>query len=245
MTNESNDHKMTFLEHLEELRKRLLISIIAIVIGASIVYFFSPEILSLLKKPAGPSLGKLKVLSLTEGFMSYFKIAIIGGIILSIPVIFYQVWAFISPALKPNERRHANLFILWTTISFLIGCAFAYFVILPFAIPYLLNFGSGELEPMITVSKYLSFTSMMILGCGAIFELPILIYLLTKLGIVTTDFLTRNRKYAVLVCFIAAAIITPTGDVVNLLLLAVPMIGLYEIGILSSRLVKRKERQIP
>lgn len=240
MTNELNDRKMTFLEHLGELRKRLLISSIFILIGSTIAYSFAPDIIHFLKMPAGPSLGKLKVLSLTEGFMAYFKIALIGGIILSVPVIFYQLWAFILPALKPNERKFVHLFIFWTTISFLIGCVFAYTVLLPFAIPYLLDFGSGELEPMITVDKYLSFTSIMILGCGAIFELPILIYLLTRLGIVTTDFLTTNRKYAFLICFITAAIITPTGDVVNLLLLAVPMVILYEVGILASKLVKRK-----
>ncbi|RMG02348.1 MAG: twin-arginine translocase subunit TatC, partial [Nitrospirae bacterium] len=165
----------------------------------------------------------------------------VAGIILSLPVILYQIWKFIAPGLLPSEKRYVAPFIIAGTGLFLIGDVFCFGVILPFAMGFLLTYKTGSLTPMISVGSYVDFTLKFLLSFGAIFELPIVILFLTKLGIVTPKTLAKNRKYAVLIAFVLAAILTPTPDAFNQTLMAGPILILYEAGIIISRIFSRKK----
>ena len=237
------ERRMSVIEHLEELRRRLIICIVVIAAGWVICYFFASQILELLKKPAGDSLGRLKFFQPAEGFMAYLNISLKGALALTSPVILYQLWAFVSPGLKPHERRYGSTFIIFATVFFIGGCLFAYFLLLPPSLHYLLQFNSAELEPLISVGSYVSFTSLLILCCGLVFEMPVIAFFLTKLRIVTPVFLRRQWRYAFFFIVLAAAIITPTGDPFNLALLALPMLGLYEVSIWASRLASPPVRK--
>jgi len=222
---------LTLVEHLEELRKRIITCLVFLVIVSACSFPLRSYLLKILKLPASGLIDKLAFFSPQEAFTTYFKISVFSGLIASMPIILYQVWAFISPAIKKKPRKYSLIFIFFSLLAFALGCLFAYFLALPAALKLLLNFSQGELEPVISVGKYISFVVSIILCTGFVFEMPVLSFILSKLGIINYRFLRKRFKYAVLAIFILAAFITPTPDVFNMMLLAAPMLLLYEISI--------------
>ena len=236
-----DDAKMSFFEHLTELRTRILWSLVGAGIGLGIALYFTSGIMRFLSR----SLKTEPVfLSPTEAFWTYMKVAMITGIFIAMPVILWNVWAFVAPGLHKHERKYAAPFVLVGSLLFLGGGAFALFVIIPFAIQFLVNFGQEQgLKPMITISSYIDFIIKFTLAFGIVFELPVVITLLSMLGIVTPQFLSKNRKYAILINFVIAAILTPTPDIINQSLMAGPLCILYEIGIIAARIFGRRARK--
>jgi sec-independent protein translocase protein TatC len=235
---DSDDGKMSFFEHLAELRTRILWSLVGSVVGLAIALYFTNSIMKFLSR-------YLKTepvfTSPTEAFWTYMKVAMITGIFIAMPVILWNVWAFVAPGLHKHERKYAAPFVIVGSLLFLAGGAFALFVIVPFAIQFLVNFGQEQgLKPMITISSYIDFITKFTLAFGLVFQLPVVITLLSMMGIVTPQFLSKNRKYAILINFIIAAILTPTPDIINQSLMAGPLCLLYEIGIISARIFGRR-----
>ncbi len=247
---------MPLTEHLVELRKRILISLAFLFVSFVGVFNYSEELFSLLifplrsefkftfKSPFFHIIEKtatnLVFLSPAEAFWMHLKVSFVAALIFSLPLIFYQLWRFISPGLLPKEKKYVVPFVLIATALFMIGAIFCFLIVLPFAMTFLLGYKTANLTPMLSVGNYIDFCLKFILAFGAIFELPLAIIFLTRFGIVSPATLAKNRKYAVLVAFIVAAILTPTPDAFNQTLMAVPMIVLYEIGILISRIISRK-----
>lgn len=255
--------KMSFVSHLTELRKRIVISLIAILIVFLFTFTYSEEIFKFMIFPLKYSLSfsyhdpyvqivqqeklsqstKLVFLAPAEAFWVNMKISFVAALMFSLPIIFSQVWKFISPGLLPKERKYVLPFIVVATVLFLFGVMFCFFIVLPFAMEFLLTYKLGEvLMPMLSVGQYMDFCLKFMLAFGVIFELPIGIIFAVRMGIVTPRTLAKNRKYAVLLAFIVAAILTPTPDAFNQILMAVPMLFLYEIGILVSRFFVKKEK---
>jgi sec-independent protein translocase protein TatC len=234
--------KMTFLEHLEELRKRLIISIVALGVAFLACWNFADRIFGWLEFPLAkflPPGEKLVFTRLTEPFMLYMKVAFFAGIFLAAPVILWQLWLFIAPGLYKRERRYAAPFIIIASLFFLIGGYFGYRVLLPGTCAFFLETGK-QFTQMIKADEFFSFASTVILATGLVFETPILIFFLARLGIVTPKFLMRGWKWAVVGAFIIAAIVTPTPDMVTQTVLALPMIGLYFLGVAIAFLFGKK-----
>ncbi|MFH0772675.1 MAG: twin-arginine translocase subunit TatC [Candidatus Omnitrophota bacterium] len=229
------DRRMTLVEHLEEVRRRLLICLAAVFIASCAAFWKVRQIVSYLSRPVG----SLVFLSPTEAFMAYLKVAFFAGLFISSPVLLCQIWGFISPALERKEKRTALFLFPAAAILFLGGAAFAFFLVIPFALKFLINFSGPEVIAVFSISAYLSFVIMLVIMFGVVFELPVVVIILAKLGLITPSFLSRNRKYAVLVIFITAAVLTPTPDAFTQTLMAVPMIFLYEISIWMAKLVVR------
>lgn len=230
------ESNLTIIQHLDEFRKRIIYCIASILICSIVSYNYSGKILYHLARPVG----KLVFVRPVEAFMAHIKIAIFCGIFLSFPVVLYEIWAFVCPGLKLNERRYIVYFIPLSLLLFLAGCSFSYFIIIPFSIKFFIGYGTSWLEPMITVSNYISFFCIMILIFGVVFELPVVMLFLAKLGIVNPRMLRKNRKYAILIIFIAAAVLTPTPDVFTQVMMAVPLLILYEISIFISYLGRKR-----
>ena len=223
-------------EHLEELRARLIKALLAWGLGMVVAYSYRTPLLELLKRPLeqaelthGLSVN-LIVLTITEPFTTAIQIAAFGGLVLALPVIAYQAWAFVAPGLYPSERRLAIPFLLGAGFSFAAGVAFAYQILLPFAVPFLVGFLGDVVAPQISIGSYISQIVMYLAIMGILFEIPALAYLLSKLGLVTGQFLAQNRKYALVIIVTMAALITPTADPFNLALVSLPLIILYELG---------------
>lgn len=233
------DKRMPFLDHLEELRWTILRSVIAILVGAIVCYFFSKQIVTFLRYPAPEDL-KLIFLAPTEGFMVYLKVAIFSGIVLALPYVAYEFWKFVVPGLLEKERSLVLPIALFTTLCFVIGAAFAYLIIIPFGLRFLLGFQTDFLEATIAIGKYLGFVVTIILVFGVVFELPVLSFFLTKVGILSPQFLRSKRRYGIVLIFISAAALTPP-DIFTQLMLAGPLIFLYEISIWVSKLVYQKK----
>ena len=234
--------KMSFLEHLDELRKRLLYSLVSLLVAFALCWGFAPEIFKWLEEPVLqflPAGEKLAYTRLTAPFFLYMKVAFLAGIFIASPVILWQLWSFIAPGLYARERRYAAPFIIFATLFFAAGGYFGYKIVFPMACKFFLEVGEG-FKQVITVDEYFGLASKMILGMGLVFETPILIFFLSRLGIVTPAFLIQKFKYAVLIIFIISAIITPTPDMVTQAALALPMILLYLIGIGISYLFGKK-----
>jgi len=229
------DKKLSLLEHIEELRVVTIKSVLFAIVTSCIAYTFSDTILLYLVKPVG----KLVFIAPQEAFLAKVTIAFFTGILFASPFIIYQIWRFVSSGLKYKEKNLAVIFGPVSFLFFLGGAAFGYFIIVPIGIRFLLGFATYYLTPMITVSKYISFVGTLTLAFGIIFELPLAILFLTKLGIVTPQFLSYKRKYAIVLIFIVAAILTPP-DIVTQCLLAVTLLILYEVAILFSRFTYRK-----
>ena len=241
---QSGPTEMPFLDHLEELRWRILWSLTALVIGVvtGFVVVLKFDLVSILLEPVKPYLagGKLVYTHPADPFNITLTTAFAFGIVLALPVIVYQFWAFVSPALYKHEKRVVIPVLAMATLLFLLGVALAFMVVLPFTLGFLSGFGSASLQPMITAAEYFGFALGMSLAFGAVFELPIVILLLTALGIVTPPTLVRFRRHAFVACVLVASVITP-GDVLSATLILVgPLYGLYEVGILLSRIVYRR-----
>ncbi len=232
-------HSMPFLDHLEELRKRLLKALLAVIITTGIALYFAKDIMRWFILPLGDV--KLNVTEVMGSFMAYFKLGLVVGIIASIPVIFYQLWAFVSPGLYPKEKRMVFPFVSFATILFLGGAAFCYVWVLPWSLQFLIGMAGDLFNPIITVNSYITFAGLMILAFGLCFEMPVLAYALGKIGVLSSSFLARGRRYAIVIILIVAAILTPTPDIFTQLLLAVPMYLLYEVSILVVKLTGRRK----
>lgn len=239
---EKNGKEMPFLAHLEELRWRLLKSIIAVFVMVVIAFPFSNQLLEILTYPNDRILNPPKLIFLhpTGMLMVRFGIAIATGIIMALPVIFYQFWKFIAPGLLPREKKFIWPIIIFSTVCFLLGIAFAYFVMLPFILPFLYGLGTENIQPTININDYIGFVSRIILVSGIIFELPALSYFLTKVGILRPHYLKKYRRYAVVIVFITAAILTPP-DPGSQILMAVPLLLLYEISVWISVFVYKNK----
>ncbi|MEO8218231.1 MAG: twin-arginine translocase subunit TatC [Acidobacteriota bacterium] len=233
---------MSFLEHLEDLRRRLLYSIVSLAVAFLACWNYAREIYAWLEHPLVqflPPGDKLAFTSVTTPFFLYMKVAFFAGIFVASPIILWQLWLFIAPGLYPREKRMSLPFILFATLFFLIGGYFGYRVVLPMAAKFFVEMGSG-FKQVITVDDYFDFSSKLILGMGLVFETPVLILFLSIFGIVTPQFLLSKFKYAVVLIFIIAAVITPTPDMVTQSALAVPMILLYLFGIAISYVFGKK-----
>jgi len=228
-----SDDKLPFTDHLDELRHRLIISLGGIGLGFAVSYGFSQQLLLLLQRPM-PT--RLVFIAPTEAFFVNLKVAFYAGLFLSVPLLLFQVWKFVAPGLYEHERRYSFPFLIISTILFLLGAIFAYVVILPIALHFLMAQGGELWQPNITLSNYLSFCMRLILAAGLVFEFPVLMYFLAKVGVVTPEFLVKNRKYAVLAAFVVAAILTPP-DVFSQVLLAVPLFLLFEVSIFVAKRV--------
>lgn len=248
--------RMSFLEHLEELRTRLLRALIGIAIAFAASLFFQDQMWEAVVQPVLAALRtvgvkdpKLIVIDTTEAFfILWVKLPIIAALFLASPWVLYQVWAFIAPGLYQKERRYATPFVLSSAGLFIAGGLFAYFVAFRFGLAFLLGIGIDKgIEPMITVGNYFDLFMSVMLGVGLVFELPILIFLLTLLRVVTPKFLIDNSRYAILIIVIVAAIVTPTPDVFNLMLFSVPMCILYYVGIFAGYLLtlSREGKRFP
>jgi sec-independent protein translocase protein TatC len=235
--------RMSLLDHLEDLRQRIVYSLLAL-LGAMLGCFhWAPEICRFFARPLYelkllPEGQKLAFLGVTDPFLLYFKTALLAGAFLAAPAILYQAWAFIAPGLYSKERRWAAPFVILGWGFFILGGVFAYQVAFPFAVEFLLQMGK-DFTPVITAEKYYGLLITIMLGLGLMFELPIVLVLLAKVGLVTPRFLMRNFRWAVLVIFLVSAIITPTSDIVNLCIFAVPTIALYLLGTGAAWLVTR------
>ncbi len=272
-----SDGKMPLTQHLTELRKRILVSLISILSIFFVTFSFAEELFRLVTFPMKHRLDfglpvklnfnisqmifdfsfqdayvkfvaqeklqglKLVFLAPAEAFWMSMKVAFVAALVLSMPILFYQIWKFISPGLQRDEKKYVFPFVIVATLLFLFGASFCFFLVLPFALEFLLTYNVGDvLTPMLSVGQFVDFTLKFILAFGIVFEMPIVMILLVKLGVVAPETLARNRKIAVVLSFIVAAFLTPTPDVFNQTLMAVPMILLYELGIWIVPFFKRK-----
>ncbi len=243
MAKTKNSNEMSFFEHLGELRKRILISFAFILVFFLASWNFVDKIYYWLSMPVLkflPEGEKLAFTSLTEPFMMYIKLAFISGLFLSSPFIFHQLWLFIRPALYKDEKKMVFPFVFFTTFFFVLGGAFGYFFVFPWACRFFLEVGQ-DFEAIITIHEYFSLAFRVLLGISVIFELPVLVFLLAKLRIISARFLIKYFKYAVVLIFIIAAIITPTPDIVTQSLFAVPMMILYLLSIGIAKVVGPKD----
>lgn len=235
------EKEMTFLEHLEELRWRIIFSIIGIVVGTIVAWIFIDFLVDVvLLKPAKDSGAHLQNLRPFGQLFLYMQIAIMVGIIISIPNIFYQFWQFISPALRKHERRYIFWIVAFSSICFLLGIAFAYFVMLPLTLKFAAQFGSESIKNEFSIEEYMSIIVSVMLAAGLIFELPMVSFFLSKLGILKPSFMKKFRKHAIVIIMIAAAFLTPGTDPVSQIVLAVPLVVLYEISIFISKISQKK-----
>ncbi len=228
--------EMTFLEHLEDLRKRLFRSFIALFVGLVPAWFFHKELFDILSRPVTqylPEGTSLAFTKLTAPFMMYIKVSFLASLFLTSPFIFYQLWMFVAPGLYRKEKKYVVPFVLFTTIFFSAGAVFGYFVVFPFACRFFLSMGS-EFQAVITIDDYFSLALRVLLGIALVFELPTLSFFLSRMGILTARWMVKNFKYAVLMVFVIAAIITPTPDWMTQSIIAFPMLALYGLSILIA-----------
>jgi sec-independent protein translocase protein TatC len=234
--------RMTLLEHLEELRRRIGVSLLAVAVGFLACWYFAKPIFAWLSRPLTqflPAGDKLAFTGLVDPFMLYIKVAVLAGIFVASPVVLYEVWLFIAPGLYRRERRMLLPFLLFTTLFFVAGGYFGYAIAFPMVCRFLLQVGS-DFRQVITVNEYFSMASKVILGLGLVFELPILMLFLARLGIVSYKFLLKQFRFAVLIIFIVAAVITPTPDIPTQCVFALPMVALYLLGVLVAWLFGKK-----
>ena len=230
--------RLTLADHLEELRRRLAICVLAVVAGSGLGFALAPRLLAWLKQPAGSWLPALAVLSPTEALAAYVRVAVTFGLIVALPVVLHQVWVFIESALTRSERFYGVLFVWLGSLLFAGGAMFAYAVVLPVSLRVLLSLGGPSLVPVISVSRYLSFTLGLMTVCGAVCELPLVIVLLARMGLVTPKGLRQRRGLALVIILAVAALLTPTTDALNLLLMAIPLVVLYELSVFLARLAR-------
>ena len=237
--------RMSFLEHLEELRVRLIHSMIALCVTTAICWTWHEEIFHFLTQPLRKAYPDIKFIYTgpSESLVLYMKMSFFVGIFVAAPYILYQVWAFIAPGLYAHEKAYALPFILFGTIFFIGGGAFGHFYMFPVTFKFLGSFGGTDMQFLPKVDEYFEFYSWFLLGLGLVFQIPVVIFVLARIGIVTPGFLMRQFKFAVLASFIVAAIVTPSADVVNQTMLALPMMGLYLLGVLVAWMFGRARRK--
>ncbi|HDP81222.1 MAG TPA: twin-arginine translocase subunit TatC [Spirochaetes bacterium] len=242
---ERGDNPMSLIDHLDEFRSRFIVSLITIVVITLGAFFFSDYLLDVLNRPYLATGQKLNVFNLIDGFLLRLKSAFIAGILLGFPVIIYEIWKYIVPAIDKKDRFFSRMSLIAAVLLFYTGITLTYFA-LPFAVKALLAFTPTDMVNTINANQYLSFVLLFCLAMGAVFELPIIVMVLTKLGFVSPSFLISKRKYAIVLIWILAAIITPTVDPLTQSLVAVPLMLLYELSIIISRVmvVRKKKREL-
>ncbi len=232
---------MTILEHLQELRRRLLVAGLAVVLATGASFYFTEQILEFLKQPAEARSSDFILIFTepTEKLVAYFRVALLVGLAGAMPVIIYEALMFVAPALTRQEKRWVYAVVLGATLAFVVGMAFAYYVALPPALGFLLNFGGGEVaKPQIKIGSYVDFVTRLLLWTGVVFETPLVIMGVARFGVVTSRQLVRLWRYAIIGAFVVAAIVTPSVDPVTQSLVAGPLIALYVLGIVLARLVE-------
>jgi sec-independent protein translocase protein TatC len=237
------DEKLPLTTHLEELRKRLIRVLVVVGLGFVACYALREQLFTIITQPLAAVLPKgshMIFTGLPEAFFIYMKIAFFASLFLTSPYIFYQIWCFIAPGLYPQEKRHVVPFVLSSTLLFIAGVLFGYYVALPPAFEFFVAFATDFLKPMISFREYLSFSLKMLLAFGLSFELPVFIFFLARLGIVNARMLRKQRRYAILVIFIAAAFLTPSPDAFSQILMAAPLMLLYEISVFLARYAEKK-----
>jgi sec-independent protein translocase protein TatC len=239
--------RMTFLEHLDELRVRLVHCLVSLVVGTIACWGFHERIFHLLTQPLRSVYPEVKFITTgpSEAFMMYMKMSFFVGIFVVAPYILYQVWAFIAPGLYSHEKAYAVPFIVAGSVFFLLGGAFGHFYLFPPTFRFLYEFAGADMQFLPKVDEYFSFYSWFLLGLGLVFQIPVVIFVLARIGLVTAGFLLRQTKFAVLAAFVIAAVITPSADVVNQTVLALPIIVLYLLGVLVAWIFGRARRPPP
>lgn len=235
----NNEKKLTVLSHLDELRRRLTKSVIAVAAGTVIAFVFASYIFYFLKLPAGNV--ELVFIEMTEMISTYMKVCLAAGTVISMPYLIYHLFAFVTPALTRKEKRYVYIILPWVTFMFLGGIAFAYFILLPPAINILLTFGEDIATPQIRIGNYISLVTRILLITGLIFELPVVTTFLARLGVLSPKWLAGKRRAAILLSFIVAAVATPTMDPVNQTLVAGTLIVLFEMSIWLAKIFQRRE----
>ena len=233
---ETVEGNMSLVCHLEELRQRIIRSLIAIGIGSCVAYYYIEDIMTLLTMPTG----RLYYLQPAEAFFTYLKIALAAGFLLALPVVFYQIWKFVLPALTIRERTVVAVLVPSSVLLFFAGLSFAFFLALPAAIKFFVGFSTENLQPMFTLRQYFDFVLSFVLPFGAVFELPLFIIVFAKLGFIGSDFLRRKQRLVIFLSFVVGAIVSPTPDIFNQSMIAVPLIVLYEISYVTVRFIMRK-----
>ena len=237
------EDKLPFTAHLEELRSRLIKSAAAVGVGFAACYGFKEQLFQILIRPlilVMPDGGRLIFTGLPEAFFTYLKISLIAGVILASPVLFYQFWMFVAPGLYKKERMTLAPIVIVTTLFFAGGALFGYFVVFPYGFKFLLGFGSDYIRTLPAMREYLNFSIKLLFIFGLAFEMPVILVAIARLGVVSVGYLQRNRKYAVLLAFVLAAFLTP--DVISMILMAVPLMLLYELGIQGARCFERRKK---
>ncbi len=240
-----SEDKQPFMGHLEELRKRLIASAIAVGVGFAASYAFAERLFGLLVAPLQavmPKGDQLIFTNLPEMFFTYLKVSLLAGIMLVAPYIFYQLWMFIAPGLYQREKKYVIPFVVTSTILFVGGSLFGYFVVFPFGFKFFIGFSNEYVKALPSVKQYFSFAIKLLFAFGVVFELPVVMFFLAKMGVVTPQWLKKNRKYAILMTFVIAAILTPP-DVVTQCMMAGPLIILYEISILVAKIAWRSKKK--
>jgi sec-independent protein translocase protein TatC len=238
-----DEKKLPLTSHLQELRKRLILSFIAIGVGFFVCYAFKEFLFDILAAPlidkVMPAGGSLIFTSVSEAFFTYMKVAFIAGLILASPFVLYQIWVFVAPGLYQKEKRYVVPFVLGGSLFFAIGVLFGYYVAIPIGFKFLLGYATDFIKPMPSMKEYLSFSIKFLLAFGLVFEFPVVLVLLAKIGVIDARMLARQRKYAILLIFVFAAVMTPP-DIISQVLMALPLMGLYELSILLARIFGKK-----
>ena len=237
------DEKLPFTAHLDELRRRVIICLVTVGAASLGCYAFKEKIFEFVAIPLIASLPEdnswMIFTGVTEAFFTYLKISFLAGVFLSLPVIFYQLWAFIAPGLYAKEKKVVVPFVLFSTLFFVTGASFGYFVVFPFGFTFLLSFATDVIRPFPSLREYLSFATRLLLAFGLVFELPLITFFLAKIGVITHRTLARNRRYFIVGAFLASAALTPP-DVVTQLLMAGPILILFETSVIVARIFGRK-----
>ncbi len=239
---------MSFLQHLEELRRRIIYSLLAVAVGFGVCFWYAAGIFALMQRPIMEALHRHKLderlvyLNPTEPFNIYLKVGLIAGLFVASPFVLYQLWMFISPGLYRHEKRYVLPFMFSTVGLFLAGGFFGYTTVYPAALDFLIGYGQ-QFQPMITIGEYTDLFLTIIVGLGIVFELPILVFFLALMGVVSPGWMWRNLRYSILVIFVIAAIVTPTTDIMNMCIFAAPMVTLYLVSIGIAWLVHPARRK--
>jgi len=237
------DEKLPFTSHLEELRKRLITCFIAVGVGFVVSFGFKERLFNILVHPLIKVMKDGETLiytGLPEAFFTYLKVAFLTGLIVASPIILYQFWMFVAPGLYKTERRMMAPVVLLSSLFFIGGALFGYFIVFPWGFKFFLGFATDTIRPLPSMREYFGFSAKLLLAFGLVFELPIVLTFLAKLGIVSVEFLKKNRKYAILIFFTGAAILTPP-DVITQIMMALPLMALYEISIIGAKLFGKKK----
>lgn len=237
------DEKQPFFSHLKELRDRLLVCIVAVAVAFVLTYYFKERLFDILMQPfvrVMPAKSSFIFTGITEAFLTYFKISVVAALFLAAPVILYEFWMFVAPGLYEKEKKYVYPFIFFGSLCFLCGALFCYFIVMPNIYGFFVSYARELVTPMPDLKEYMGLTLKLLIMFGFIFELPLLAFYLARAGIIRASTLRKKRRYAILSVFIVSAVITPP-DVVSMILIALPLWGIYELGILIAKIFGKKE----